>query len=193
MIVRQRAFQWTDYWIHANIVAADIERYRVYNTGLGVLYEGDCLELLRLIRSETIDTVFADPPFNLAKNYGSRVTDKLPDDKYINWSKEWLRECVRLLKPGGALFVYNLPKWNLILGNYLMEMGLLFRHSIAINIKLGLPIPGRLYPSHYSLLYFTKRKPKTFRKIRTPIEKCRHCGGEIKDYGGHRNAMNPKG
>ncbi len=193
MIVRQRAFQWTDYWIHANIVAADIEHYRVYNTGLGVLYGGDCLELLRLIRSETIDTVFADPPFNLAKNYGSRVTDKLPDDKYINWSKEWLRECVRLLKPGGALFVYNLPKWNLILGNYLMEMGLLFRHSIAINIKLGLPIPGRLYPSHYSLLYFTKGKPKTFRKIRTPIERCRHCGGELKDYGGHRNAMNPKG
>jgi len=193
MIVRQRAFQWTDYWIHANIVAADIERYRVYNTGLGVLYEGDCLEILPLIRNETIDTVFADPPFNLAKNYGSRVTDELPDDKYIIWSKEWLRECVRLLKPGGALFVYNLPKWNLILGNYLMEMGLLFRHWIAINIKLGLPITGRLYPSHYSLLYFTKGKPKTFRKIRTPIERCRHCGGELKDYGGHRNAMNPKG
>lgn len=193
MIVRQRALQWTDQWIPTNIVSADIERYRVHNTGLGVLYEGDCLEILPLIRSETIDTAFADPPFNLAKNYGSRVTDELPDDKYINWSKEWLRECVRLLKPGGALFVYNLPKWNLILGNYLMEMGLLFRHWIAINIKFGLPIPGRLYPSHYSLLYFTKGKPKTFRKIRTPIERCRHCGGELKDYGGHRNAMNPKG
>ena len=50
MILRQRALQWTDYCIRANIVAADIERYHVYNTGLGVLYEGDCLELLRLIR-----------------------------------------------------------------------------------------------------------------------------------------------
>jgi DNA modification methylase len=110
MIVRQRALQWTDQWIPMNIVSADIERYRVYNTGLGVLYEGDCLEILPLIRSETIDTVFADPPFNLAKNYGSRVTDELPDDKYINWSKEWLRECVRLLKPGGALFVRQLKR-----------------------------------------------------------------------------------
>jgi site-specific DNA-methyltransferase (adenine-specific) len=43
------------------------------------------------------------------------------------------------------------------------------------------------------LLYYTKGKQKTFRKIRTPIELCRHCGKEIKDYGGHRNAMNPKG
>jgi len=56
-----------------------------------------------------------------------------------------------------------------------------------------LPIAGRLYPSHYSLIYYAKGKAKTFRRIRTPIETCRHCGGEIKDYGGHRGAMNPDG
>jgi site-specific DNA-methyltransferase (adenine-specific) len=43
------------------------------------------------------------------------------------------------------------------------------------------------------LIYYTKGRPKTFRKVRTPIETCRHCGGEIKDYGGHRGAMNPNG
>jgi site-specific DNA-methyltransferase (adenine-specific) len=43
------------------------------------------------------------------------------------------------------------------------------------------------------MLYYTKGKPKTFRRIRTPLETCRHCGGEIKDYGGHRGAMNDKG
>ena len=52
---------------------------------------------------------------------------------------------------------------------------------------------SRRINSHYSLLYFSKGKPKTFRKIRTPIEVCRHCGGEIKDYGGHRHSMNPLG
>jgi site-specific DNA-methyltransferase (adenine-specific) len=70
---------------------------------------------------------------------------------------------------------------------------MMFRHWIAISIKASLPITGRLYPAHYSLLYYSKGKPKTFRKIRTPIETCRHCGGEIKDYGGHRGAMNPDG
>ena len=43
------------------------------------------------------------------------------------------------------------------------------------------------------MIYYTKGKPKTFRKIRTRIETCRHCGGELKDYGGHRDAMNDKG
>ena len=100
---------------------------------------------------------------------------------------------MRVLKPGGSLFLYNLPKWNVLLGAFLSEQGLDFRHWIAVEISACLPIPGRLHPSHYSLLYYSKGKPKTFYRIRTPIMLCRHCGGEVKDYGGHRGAMNPKG
>jgi site-specific DNA-methyltransferase (adenine-specific) len=75
----------------------------------------------------------------------------------------------------------------------LFELGLDFRHWIAIEMSASFPIAGRLHPSHYGLLYFTRGKPKTFRRIRTPIAKCRHCGEEVKDYGGHRKAMNPRG
>lgn len=170
-----------------------IEKYEALRTDLGVLYNADCLEILPYLKEETVDTAFADPPFNLSKKYGSKVIDNIPDHEYVAWCKKWLNQCIRLVKPGGSLFIYNLPKWNIILGAYLIEKGLLFRHSIAVNIKFGLPIQGRLYPSHYSLLYFTKGKPKSFRKIRTPIERCRHCKGEIKDYGGHRSAMHPNG
>ena len=180
-------------WDPGAVIQPGIKDSLVHQTAYGVLYEGNCLELLPLIQDASIDAVFADPPFNLGKKYGMRVNDNRPNIEYVEWCKEWLHESVRVLKPGGAIFVYNIPKWNIVLGNYLMELGLEFRHWIAINIKLSLPIPGKLYPSHYSLLYFTKGKPKTFHKIRTPIERCRHCGGEIKDYGGHRGAMNPNG
>ena len=159
-----------------------------------MLFQGDCLEILKHLKSESIDTVFADPPFNLGKHYGTKVNDSLGDSEYLNWMSAWIAECERVLRPGGSLFIYNLPKWNIMLGPYLLERGLTFRHWIAINIKMSMPINGRLYPSHYSLIYYSKgSKPKTFRKIRTPIETCRHCGGDIKDYGGHRSAMNPKG
>jgi site-specific DNA-methyltransferase (adenine-specific) len=172
-------------------VADGIEPF--YVSANGALFDGDCLSVLPNLLSESIDAVFADPPFNLDKKYGAKSKDNLPDKEYVAWCKAWLNECIRVLKPGGAMFIYNLPRWNIILGAYLMEKGLTFRHDIAVDIKSSLPIPGRLYPSHYSLLYFTKGKPKIFRKIRTPIELCRHCGGEVKDYGGHRHAMNPKG
>lgn len=162
-----------------------------YVSSLGALFQADCLDFLPLLGSDTIDTIFADPPFNLAKDYGGLVVDNRPD--YLSWSQAWLQECIRVLRPGGALFVYNLPKWSIPLGAFLMDQGLTFRHWVAVSMKSGLPISGRLYPAHYGLLYFTKGKPNTFRNIRTPIEVCRHCGKEIKDYGGHRGAMNPKG
>lgn len=164
-----------------------------FQTSRGALFKGDCIPLLGKLSDDSFDTIFADPPFNLGKQYGASFKDSRPDEEYLNWSYQWLDECTRVLRPGGSLFIYNIPKWNILIGAYLIGKGLEFRHSIAIDMKSTLPLPKRLYPSHYSLLYLTKGKPKTFRKIRTPIEKCRHCGGEVKDYGGHRHAMNPLG
>jgi len=165
----------------------------VYCTGRGVLFAGDCQKVLPHLRDEIADCVFADPPFNIGKEYGENTDDRRSPTEYLAWCKAWLLECNRILKPGGALFVYNLPRWNIPLGSFLMDEGMVFRHWIAIEISAILPIPGRLHPSHYSLLYFTKGKPAVFRRIRTPIQTCRHCGGEVKDYGGHRGAMNPLG
>lgn len=164
-----------------------------FESGLGVLYEADCLAVMRQLHDSTVDTIFADPPFNLKKMYGERSSDDLSEDRYLAWCKEWISEGVRIIRPGGTFFVYNLPKWNFRIASIMSDYGLDFRHWIAVEQKNSLPIQGRLYPSHYSLLYFTKGRPNTFNKIRTPIELCRHCDGEIRDYGGHRKAMNPNG
>jgi site-specific DNA-methyltransferase (adenine-specific) len=165
----------------------------VFATRRGVLFKGDCLKVLPLIATESINTIFADPPFNIGKKYGRLTNDRLPELDYLDWCDRWIKQCARVLRQGGAFFLYNLPKWNIRLASLLQENGLLFRHWIVVDIKLGLPIPGRLYPSHYSLLYFTKGPAKTFHRIRIPIKTCRHCGGDIKDYGGHRHSLNPKG
>jgi site-specific DNA-methyltransferase (adenine-specific) len=163
----------------------------VFTTPLGRLYDRDCIDISQRLPAECIDTFFADPPFNLGKEYGARVDDRRVD--YLDWCHRWLDECVRMVKPGGAVFVYTLPWWADDLSCYLRSLGMQFRHWIAIVQKTCLPIRGRLYPAHYALLYYTKGEPKTFNNIRTPIELCRHCGGEIKDYGGHRDKMNPDG
>ncbi len=179
---------------HFNIdkyLTEPVEPY--YVTSLGALFSDDCLNILPRIRDDTVDIIFADPPFNLTKEYGSKSNDNMSDEEYLAWCCQWIDECIRILNPGGSFFLYNLPKWNVMLGAHMAQQGLTFRHWIAIAIGSTLPFPGRLYPAHYSLLYYSKGKPKTFRKIRTPIETCRHCGGEIRDYGGHRHAMNPKG
>ena len=192
MAASQALLKWTEDKFDATaFFKVPVSPFHV--TAHGALFADDCMKVLPLLKEGTVDTVFADPPFNLGKQYGKRSHDSLPDDRYIQWCQGWLAECVRVLKPGGSLFLYNLPKWNVLLGAFLNEQRLDFRHWIAIEISAGLPIRGRLHPSHYSLLYYSKGKPKTFYRIRTPILTCRHCGREVKDYGGHRHAMNPNG
>jgi site-specific DNA-methyltransferase (adenine-specific) len=162
-------------------------------TRLGTLYEGDCMSMLSQIGSETVDLAFADPPFNLGKTYSSKINDALKEDEYIAWCREWLEEIIRTVKPGGAVFLWNLPKWNLQLGAYASQ-SLTFRHWITVDIKYSLPIQKRLYPSHYSLLYLIKgERPAIFHPDRLPVPCCRHCGGEQRDYGGYKHKMNPKG
>lgn len=151
------------------------------------------MEFLPTLDDQVGDLVFADPPFNLGKDYGKGISDSLRDEDYLDWCAIWIKECVRILKPGGAFYLFNIPRWNIELGHILNTSGMMFRHWVAIDIKYSLPIRGKLYPSHYSLLYFTKGKPKTFSRPRLPIPVCRHCGGDIKDYGGHRNKLHPDG
>ncbi|SII00369.1 DNA-methyltransferase [Mycobacteroides abscessus] len=152
------------------------------------------MDLLRTLDDESVDLVFADPPFNLNKDYGQGVNDSLSESEYLSWCETWIKECVRIISPGGAFYLFNIPKWNIELGHTLNESGMSFRHWITIDIKYGLPITNKLYPSHYSLLYYIKgKKPRSFTRPRLPIAACRHCGGDIKDYGGHRNKLHPDG
>lgn len=165
----------------------------ILHTQLGKLYQEDCLKMLTAIESESVDLAFADPPFNLGKTYTSKIDDDLAAEHYISWCEAWLIEMVRVLKPGGTLMLWNLPKWNMQLGEFLRRH-LTFRHWISVDMKYSLPKPGLLYPSHYSLLYYVKgAKPAIFHPDRIPIACCRHCGGELKDYGGYKNKMNPNG
>lgn len=161
-------------------------------TAKGALFEGDCLDLLAEMKDNSIDTVFADPPFNIGKDYKNGFDDSTSQSEYLTWSKKWIAECARVLKPGGSFFLYATPELNIKFGNYLNEY-LDFRHWIAMTMKGTFRRGNRLYPAHYSMLYYTKGEPKTFNSLRTPIPTCRHCKGEIPDYGGHRNKMNPDG
>lgn len=158
----------------------------------GALFQRDCLEFMRSLKSETIHTIFADPPFNLNKDYKNPFNDKVTAHEYLSWAKLWIVEGARLLKPGGSFFVYALPELALKFGAFLEEC-LQFRHWIALSMKGTFPRGYKLYPAHYALLYFTRGKPTTFNRVRLPVPRCRHCRGELKDYGGHRNKLNPKG
>lgn len=177
----------------AETTAAPIRINPYFNTALGTLYNDDCINVLKGMPDACVDLVFADPPFNLGKTYDPGIEDSLSMSKYINWTYAWLDECVRILKPGGRIFIYNIPKWCVYIASHLSEV-LTFWAWIAVDMKFSLPIQNRLYPAHYALVSFVKgTKATTFNNQRIPLQTCRHCGGEIKDYGGYKGKMNPHG
>lgn len=118
--------------------------------------QADCVEFLEALNRAhpggVFDLIFADPPYNLAKSYDA-YADARAEREYLDWCNCWLEGAVRALKPGGSLFVLNLPKWALHHAVFLNPR-LQFRHWIAWD---ALSDPrGKLMPAHYALLYYTK-------------------------------------
>jgi site-specific DNA-methyltransferase (adenine-specific) len=156
--------------------------------------QGEALDFLRTLPGECADLVFLDPPFNLGKNYadGDRTIDARPPEAYAAWLAEVVREAARVLRKGGALYLYHMPIWAMRLGGAI-DGNLQFRHWIAVSMKNGFVRGQRLYPAHYALLYFTKGPPRVFRRPKLKPARCRHCNELIKDYGGYLAIIAKKG
>lgn len=68
---------------------------------------GDCLDVMAQMPGGAMDLIFADPPFNVGKDYGD-VPDKFDD--YPGWCRAWIEESYRLLKPTGVLIVMTIGR-----------------------------------------------------------------------------------
>lgn len=76
--------------------------FPVYKNKNNVLHEGDSIEWLKSIESETVDLVFADPPYNIKKADWDKFESQ---EKYIQWSMKWVEEAARILKKTGSLYI----------------------------------------------------------------------------------------
>jgi adenine-specific DNA-methyltransferase len=76
-----------------------------YSSETVTIYHGDCLEVLSSLQDESVDLIFADPPYNIGKQF-AEFKDAWPSDgDYANWCYQWLELCIKKLKPGGSLYV----------------------------------------------------------------------------------------
>ena len=150
----------------------------------------DCVDLMRSMDPESVNLIFADPPFNLNKKYIS-YRDNLPFEEYIDWTRSWIAQACRILKPDGSIFVYNIPRLLVYTAEILNEHAI-FRHWIAWN-SIGRPLGKTLQPAHYGILFYTKNKSSKFYDIRAPHKTCRVCKKFLTDYGGKEHLRHPFG
>lgn len=157
----------------------------IQETPNGIITCLDAITFLRSLNDESVDIIFLDPPFNLNKKYG-KISDKRNDKEYEAEINLVLERSAQVLKPGGSLFLYHIPKWAIVFVNTLLSF-LTFQHWIALSMKNGFVRGKRLYPAHYALLYFTKGNASHFKRPKILPQRCRHCDSLIKDYGGYKD------
>jgi site-specific DNA-methyltransferase (adenine-specific) len=137
-------------------------------TNLYQLYPFDCIHGAReFIKNDSIDLIITDPPYGinanqLHKHYHRRedaVLDgyvEIPIEDYPVFSKEWIAEAERALRPGGSLYIIsgysNLSDiLNALRGTKLNEINhIIWKYNFGVHTK------NKYISSHYHILYYTK-------------------------------------
>lgn len=136
---------------------------------IDVILQGDCIEQMKQLPDSCVDLIVADPPYNLNKDFGP-WKEKEKKDGWLSWSKQWLDECKRVLKPEGNLFVYGIHHHLCWLQCYLYEIGLDYRRQIIWFYENGFAGYTTLAAHYEPLLWFSKGSRYTFHPIREPYK-----------------------
>ncbi|MEX2317417.1 MAG: DNA methyltransferase [Pirellulales bacterium] len=122
----------------------------------GRIHQGDCIDLMQQIEAGTIDLAFADPPFNIGYEY-DEYHDRQDDEEYVAWSRAWIAEVHRVLKPNGTF-------WLAIGDEYAAELKVAAEHQIGFATRswvvwyytFGVNCTKKFSRSHVHLFHFVK-------------------------------------
>ena len=76
-----------------------------YSRKDATIFHGDCLDVLPGIPSSSVDLIFADPPYNIGKQFRNFKDSWSSVHEYTGWCYKWLEHCVRILKPTGSMYI----------------------------------------------------------------------------------------
>lgn len=73
-----------------------------FETNFGKLFNCDAIKLLASLEDDSVDLIFADPPYNIKKaEWDTFASQK----EYVTWSMLWIKEANRVLKKTGSLYI----------------------------------------------------------------------------------------
>lgn len=72
---------------------------------------GDAMEALKTLPDNSVDLIFADPPYNIGKNFNGKIEKWETEESYLIWCYEWLDLCVQKLKPNGSFYVMTATQY----------------------------------------------------------------------------------
>jgi DNA modification methylase len=131
---------------------------------------GDAIDLLKSLEDGSIDLIIADPPYNLGKDYGNNH-DLKGFSEYIEFTRSWLGEAKRVLKPTGSIYVFMGVRFISYVYDVLdRELQMYFNSWIVWHYTQGLGKTKGFSPRHEDILVFNKSKDFFFNldNVRVP-------------------------
>lgn len=123
---------------------------------------GDALGLFKSIKDESIDLIIADPPYNLGKDYGNNH-DLKGFEEYITFTRTWLSEAKRVLKPNGSIYVFMGVRFISYLYDIMdRELQFFFNSWVVWHYTQGMGKTKGFSPRHDDILVFNKSKNFVF-------------------------------
>ena len=117
---------------------------------------GDCLELMASWPENSLDLIFADPPYNIGYHY-DEYDDRRGDDEYVQWTQSWINGCARLLKPSGSMYILIGDEYAAETRLHLKQLErdgkLCFRNWIVWHYTFGQNCRAKFNRSHAHLFY----------------------------------------
>jgi site-specific DNA-methyltransferase (adenine-specific) len=129
---------------------------RKFKFDKGVLVNADCLDVLRHVRENSVDLIFADPPFNVGYKY-DRYDDRRDPDEYLSWCEKWIAACWQCLRPSGSIFVAIGDEFA---GHFKVILDTFFdpRNWIVWHYTFGVYCDTKFGRGHAHVFYHTKGK-----------------------------------
>ncbi len=81
----------------------------------------DCIEAMNCMQEKSVDLIFADPPYNLGKDFGNDSDFWKDRKKYLEWCYSWIDACFRILKDNGTFYLMNSTQNIPYISVYLQE------------------------------------------------------------------------
>ena len=79
---------------------------KIFGTNNNKIIHGDALQALNeCVEDDSVDLIFADPPYNIGKDFAGCKDKWESNEAYLEWCYKWLDLCIQKLKPTGALYV----------------------------------------------------------------------------------------
>jgi len=137
---------------------------------LNKIYLEDCVSFMQSIKKESVDLIIADPPYNLKKDFGNNSDHWTDVNSWFKWSKLWINESIRILKPNGSIFIYGIHHHICYIHCYLYEKNLKYQRQIIWHYENGFSGYKTLNAFYEPILWFSKTDNFTYYEIREPYK-----------------------